>query len=147
MNPKRDAEYRLRLAAGFLREAEEDVQLSRWRSCVDNAQMAVENAAKAVIAMRGPVPKVHQLKGALSKLLKDARLKSLNKEIAILGGISEKLGFEEHIRTDYGDESQYRTPWELFDRESAEEAVSLARTAYDAASKLIKKWPQGKRKK
>jgi len=57
MNPKQDTEFRLKLAAGFLREAEEDVRLSRWSSCVDNAQMAVENAAKAVIAMRGPVPK------------------------------------------------------------------------------------------
>ncbi|MDA2927684.1 HEPN domain-containing protein [Acidobacteria bacterium AH-259-G07] len=142
MNPKRDAEFRLKLAAGFLREAEEDLQLSRWRSCVDNAQMAVENAAKAVIAMRGPIPKVHRLKTALSKLLKDARLKSLNKEIVTLGEIADKLGFEEHIRTDYGDESQYRTPWELFDRESAEEAVSLARGAHDAAFGIVEKWPR-----
>ena len=40
MNPRRDTEFRLKLAAGFLREAEEDIRLSRWRSCVDNAQMA-----------------------------------------------------------------------------------------------------------
>jgi len=108
--------------------------------------MAVENAAKAVIAMRGPVPKVHELKGALSKLVKDDRLRSLRKEIALLAEISEKLGFEEHIRTDYGDEGQYRTPWDIFDRESAEEALSLARKAYDTASGIIERWPQ-KRKR
>jgi HEPN domain-containing protein len=146
MNPRRDTEFRLKLAAGFLREAEEDIRLSRWRSCVDNAQMAVENAAKAVIAMRGPVPKVHKIGGALSKMLKDPQPKSLSKDIATLREITEKLGFEEHIRTDYGDESQYRTPWELFDRESAEEAVSLARRAYDTALRIIEAWPQ-KRKK
>jgi len=146
MNAKRDAEFRLKLAAGFLREAEEDVRLSRWRSCVDNAQMGVENAAKAVIAMRGPVPKVHQLEGALSKLVKDATLQSLRKEIAILQEIAGKLGFEEHIRTDYGDESQYRTPWELFDQESAEQALGLARKAHDTAKRIIEEWPQ-KRKK
>lgn len=146
MNPRRDTEFRLELAAGFLREAEEDIQLSRWRSCVDNAQMAVENAAKAIIAMRGPVPRIHKISGALSKMLKDPQLKSVSKDLAALREITEKLGFEEHIRTDYGDESQYRTPWELFDRESAEEAASLARRAHDTALRIIETWPQ-KRKK
>ena len=94
MNSKRDTEFRLKLAAGFLMEAEEDVRLSRWRSCVDNAQMAAENAAKAVIAMRGPVPKVHQLHRALSRLSKNAWLSKLSTEIAALGEITEKLGFE-----------------------------------------------------
>lgn len=145
MSPKRDAEYRLKLAAGFLREAEEDIRLSRWRSSVDNAQMAVENAAKAVIAMRGPVPKIHQLEGALSKLLKDTRLKSLRTEVTTLRETCEKLGFEEHIRTDYGDESRYQTPWDLFDQGSAEEAVSLARRAHGTALGIIEKWPQGKK--
>lgn len=104
--------------------------------------MAVENAAKAVIAMRGPVPRVHQLKGAFSKLLQDARLKNLSKDIGALAEITGKLGFEEHIRTDYGDETHYQTPWELFDRESAEEAVRLARAAHDTAQEIIEKWPR-----
>ncbi len=34
--------YRLNLAEGFLLEAREDIQLKRWRSCVDNSQLAVE---------------------------------------------------------------------------------------------------------
>ncbi|MBI4523632.1 MAG: HEPN domain-containing protein [Deltaproteobacteria bacterium] len=146
MKAGRDAEFRLRLAEGFLAEAEEDIRLSRWRSCVDNAQMCVENAAKAVIAMRGPVPKVHQLEEALAKLLKDTTLKSLRKEIAILQEIAGKLGFEEHVRTDYGDESEYRTPWELFDEESAEEALDSARKAHDAAKRIVGQWPQKKKK-
>ena len=146
MNPKRDTEFRPKLVAGFLSEAEEDVRLSRWRSCVDNAQMAAENSAKAVIAMRGPVPKVHQLHRALSRLSKNARLSRLSMEIAALSEITDKLGFEEHIRTDYGDESQYRTPWEIFDRESAEEALSLARRAQDIAGRIIEQWPQDEKK-
>jgi HEPN domain-containing protein len=146
MNPKRDTEFRLKLSAGFLKEAEEDMRLSRWRSCVDNAQMAAENAAKAVIAMRGPVPKVHQLHKALSRLSKNVRLSGLSKDFTALSEITEKLGFEEHIRTDYGDESQYRTPWEIFDRESAEEALSLARRAQDIARRIIEQWPQKEKK-
>jgi HEPN domain-containing protein len=51
MTGNRNAEYRLKLAQGFLNEARQDVGLGRWRSAVDNAQLAVENAAKAVLAL------------------------------------------------------------------------------------------------
>ncbi len=108
--------------------------------------MAAENAGKAVIAMRGPVPKVHELHKALSRLLKNVRLSGLSKDFTALSEITEKLRFEEHIRTDYGDESQYRTPWEIFDRESAEEALSLARRAQDMARRIIEQWPQKEKK-
>ena len=50
MDSERDVDFRLRLADGFLGEARDDVTRARWRSCVDNAQLAVENAVKAVIA-------------------------------------------------------------------------------------------------
>lgn len=36
---------------GFQAEAEQDFTLERWRSCVDNAQLAVENAGKAVLSL------------------------------------------------------------------------------------------------
>ncbi len=34
------AEYRLRLARGFLGEADQDIGLGRWRSAMDNLQPA-----------------------------------------------------------------------------------------------------------
>jgi hypothetical protein len=43
------------LAKGFQQEAEQDFQLQRWRSCVDNAQLSVENSGKAIIALIEPV--------------------------------------------------------------------------------------------
>ena len=52
MDSEQDVNFRLRLAEGFLQEAEEDLTLSRWRSCVDNAQLAVENAVKAEEAVQ-----------------------------------------------------------------------------------------------
>jgi HEPN domain-containing protein len=69
MDSASDAEYRLRLAGGFLAEAEEDLRSSRWRSCVDDAQLAVENAAKSVIARFGPVRST-RWKALLSGLVK-----------------------------------------------------------------------------
>ncbi|MGH2352681.1 MAG: HEPN domain-containing protein [Chloroflexota bacterium] len=50
MSTSEDTRYRLRLAEGFLQEAHQDFALQRWRSCVDNSQLATENAAKAVLA-------------------------------------------------------------------------------------------------
>lgn len=41
------AQYRLRLADGFLEEARQDFTLQRWRSCASDSQLAAENAAKA----------------------------------------------------------------------------------------------------
>jgi HEPN domain-containing protein len=49
-----EARYRMRLAAGFLEEARQDLELKRYRSCVDNSQLAAENAAKVVLAWRLP---------------------------------------------------------------------------------------------
>lgn len=44
MTGYQDAQYRLKVARGFLGEGRQDVELGRWRSAVDNAQLAVENA-------------------------------------------------------------------------------------------------------
>ncbi len=40
MTGNADARYRLKVAQGFLNEARQDVELLRWRSAVDNAQLA-----------------------------------------------------------------------------------------------------------
>jgi hypothetical protein len=39
MNTPSDISFRLALAKGFLAEAEQDLTLERWRSCVDNSQL------------------------------------------------------------------------------------------------------------
>lgn len=53
MNQARHVAYRLRLADGFLAEAQQDITLSRWRSAIDNAQLTIENSAKAVLRYLG----------------------------------------------------------------------------------------------
>jgi len=60
MTSREEVAYRLRLAAGFLSEARQDCGSTRWRSCVDNSQLAVENAAKALLAIFGPVGRTHR---------------------------------------------------------------------------------------
>ena len=137
MDSASDAEYRLRLARGFLAEAEEDLRSSRWRSCVDNAQLAVENAAKSVIARFGPVPRSHDMSAVLSEHLQQGAVPpELRDGVGRLQELSRQLGFEEHVRSDYGDEARGITPWELFQETDGQRAIEIARRAVDLAGRL-----------
>jgi len=138
MTGHQDASYRLRVAQGFLDEARQDVTLARWRSAMDNAQLAVENAAKAVLALKGPVGRTHnpavQLRQALEAGLFAA---SQGDRVRQLVEHAEVLGPDIHIQTDYGDEAGGRTPWELFDEADAREALAMAEAAVSLAGGLI----------
>lgn len=138
MDSEQDVNYRVRLAEGFLREAEEDLKLSRWRSSVDNAQLSVENAVKAVIARYGPVPRTHDVAKPLEELQTSTELSPTVKEkLSILRNLAEQLGYEEHIRSDYSEEASFKTPWELFDQEDAQKAVEIARQALSLAKEVL----------
>ena len=51
--------------------------------------------------------------------------------------IVEEHGFEEHILSDYGDEESYRTPWEIFDKKSAEDIHGAATRVLTKAKEII----------
>jgi HEPN domain-containing protein len=140
--------YRLRIAHGFLEESRQDVQLQRWRSAVDNAQLAVENSAKAALSLAAPVGKTHnpapQLRETLSKGYFSA---DIAEKIERLAECAEQLGFDVHIQTDYGDETGRLTPWDLFDEEDARQAQSLAQESVDLAETIIREVKKGNRYK
>ena len=135
MNSHKDADFRLRLSRGFFAEAECDWQTERWASCVEHAQLAVENAAKAVLACRGPVQQTHEPQGHLRTLL--SRTPELpapvRSSIENIIQCNDRLGFREHILASYGDEQTRRTPQEIFDREAADASLETARQALDSA--------------
>jgi len=139
VNSRDDVEYRLNLARGFLKEAEEDFELKRWRSCVDSAQLSVENSGKAILMLFGISPKTHEPARLLKKLVHNTEIPN-----AIRDKIKEiipeflALGVEEHFMTDYGDESSYKLPWEIFDEESAKLALNAAKLCKSASEDIIK---------
>ena len=144
---KKDVEYRVALSAGFLAEAEQDFLLERWRSCVDNAQLSVENAGKAALALFGIAPKTHDPARQIAVFLREQELPPSVSEIlhAMLPDLLI-LGTEAHFLTDYGDEENYRLPWDLFTQQSAEDALQSARRLHRAAQTLpeiIKVWREG----
>jgi len=133
------AAFRLRLAVGFLGEAQQDMDLARWRSCVDNSQLATENAAKAVLALLGPVGRTHDVASLLQLALSSGRFAdSVTPAVERLAECAGLLGPDLHARSDYGDEGQCRTPWELFGEDDARMAASLPEEAVGLASSIVR---------
>jgi HEPN domain-containing protein len=129
-----------------LAEAEQDHQLERWRSCVDNAQLAVENAGKTVLASLAIPAKTHEPARQVAALLRTQTLPpEIQEKLQVLLPDLLALGTTEHFQTDYGDEATYTLPWDLFTRESATEALEAARRSFALVQELvplISKWRQ-----
>ena len=144
MNSRDDSEYRLNLAKGFLKEAEEDFKSKRWRSCVACSQLVVENAGKAILVLFGVSPKTHEPAKQLAKIFRNSSVPSeiRNKIKEVLPDFLT-LGVEEHFMTDYGDESSYTLPWDMFDEASAKSALDAARLCMYSSQdivNLVHKW-------
>lgn len=52
--------------------------------------------------------------------------------------LAEQLGRDIHVETDYGEESTWRTPWELFGETDAQKAFPLAEEAVQLTQQLFK---------
>lgn len=133
--------YRIRLAEGFLAEAEQDFTLARWRSCVDNAQLVVENAGKTTLALFGVVPKTHDPAQQIAQILRSQQVPPAIRDLMekMLPDLLA-LGSAEHFLTDYGDEVSYKLPWELFDKDAATGALEAARGSIDSARAILRAW-------
>lgn len=139
MNSREDVEYRLNLAKGFLKEAEEDFQLKRWRSCVNSAQLSVENSGKAILMLFGLSPKTHEPARYLEELIHYEKIPiEMRKKIEEMLPDFLTLGAEENFMTDYGDESSYALPWDIFDKESAKLALSAAQRCKSASEEIVR---------
>lgn len=140
MNSENDAKYRLKLAEGFLKEAEENLGYGQIRACVSNSQLAIENGAKAVILCFGPLGRTHNPANVLNRLVAKEEIAGdikefINKMIPLLEGFGE----EKHILTDYGEEETYTLPWDIFDEDDAKEAVNTSRKVIDSAREVVEK--------
>ncbi len=139
MNSQDDVEYRIKLAEGFFKEAKEDIKLKRWRSCVANSQLVVENAGKAVLMLFGISPKTHEPAKHLDKLIRDFEIPDdIKDKLKRIMPDFLALGVEEHFMTDYGEESSYTLPWDIFDEDSARNALKAAKQCKQAAEQIVK---------
>lgn len=145
MNAPDEVAYRLALAKGFLAEAEQDMQLQRWRSCVDNAQLTVENVGKSALALFSVAPKTHEPARQLAALLrKESMPPTIQRMLQELLPDLLALGADEHFLTDCGDEATRTLPWDLFNHDSAADALGAARHSYALAQELVAAVNQGR---
>jgi len=133
-----DARFRLRLAKGFQEEAQQDYQLRRWRSCVDNAQLSVENSGKAIIALFEPVQKTHNPANQLREIIEKNRIDAaLLPDLQTALTVFDELGFAQHFMTDYGDEEGYRDPWSIFSEADALKSLETVSTCLALAERFF----------
>ena len=133
-----NAAYRLELAKQHFVMAKEDLDLRRWPSTIGNAQLAVENAAKAILACFGPVPRNHDTAERLQVILGLGLSQELAGDIEAALPIFAEYGREKHILATYGDEKALRTPWTLFGEEDARKALGDAHRCLGVAEAVYK---------
>jgi len=135
MDSGKEVGYRLELARGFLEEAELDYSLKRWRACVSNSILVIENTGLAVLMLFGVSPLTHKPGLHLSQLVSEG---TVSDEIASL--IEEILPdlkkYDSHMKmlAKYGDESEFRLPWQLFDEKKGVAAIEAARKCVRVSS-------------
>ena len=139
MNPQDDARYRLTLAEGYLDKAERFYGEASWHDCVRDAQAAVENAGKVIVACFTPVEKTHEPAEQIRVLLDEGAIPDPAREMVVEAlPALEALGWKEHIQATYGDEATFTPPWELFKEAQAETALTTARRAVVAAGEVYR---------
>ncbi|MEM3607292.1 MAG: HEPN domain-containing protein [Candidatus Bathyarchaeia archaeon] len=135
IDPKSEAEYRAKLARGYLERAEKFLSTGDYRECVEASQLAVENAAKAVVALmripswsRDPSDELMELIGELPG---DCRGWAVRP-----AGLARELAPEHGVVT-YGKPVEGLAPWELYGEPEASAALGKADEAVKLMERLL----------
>jgi len=132
------AQYRFRVAQGFLAEANQNLAAGQWRACVEHSQLPVENAAKTALALLGPVPHTHDPGSTLHRALEQDRFPEvLRPQVERLIAVAGQLGADVHMAISCGDEDELKTPWDLFDEPDARRTLEFATEACRLAEQLM----------
>ncbi|ABL78399.1 HEPN domain-containing protein [Thermofilum pendens] len=135
INPVSEVRYRYRLAVEHLERAERLFSLGDWAGVVAYSQLAVENFAKAVVAVFEVPTWSYDPSNQLRSLL-DAVPLEARREAEELANIARDLA-PEHGRTSYGEPSAGLVPSDIYKREHAVEALEKGRRARELAGKVL----------
>ncbi|PCN51160.1 hypothetical protein B6U99_00855 [Candidatus Geothermarchaeota archaeon ex4572_27] len=132
-----ECEYRLRLAREHLEEAGRALGAGAFIAAAHEAQLSIENSAKAVISLFKPPTWSHNPAPELRRLVEEGRVPGqLRRDVLRLAELAEEAA-PHHQLASYGDPTLMRTPGEIYDEARASQLVSKARDAYEAAASLI----------
>jgi HEPN domain-containing protein len=137
LNPESESNYRVELARRHLQEAEDSFERDQYRRTVESSQLSAENAAKAVIALYRVPTWAHDPSKDLEEVSKN--MDEDFRETALqLSEVARELA-PEHGRVTYGDPVRRVTPWELYGRQEAREALRNAREAVGLMDQLLER--------
>lgn len=101
--------------------------------------MALEHAAKALLATLGPVPRTHEAAQEVARAVAEGRL-DLSRAPGGAEALLEDLaaaGSKEHLEAVYGDEALGIPPWDLFDEARARHVLEAAARAVAAVGRVV----------
>lgn len=135
-DPMEEVKYRAKLAVGFLKDALKLFQIGDWRGVVANSQLAVENAAKAIIAIFREPSWSHDP----SHELLEVKNRFPHQYWGIIDEIARIVHelAPEHGRSTYGEPSLGLTPWDLYKKEDAERVLKLAKKVVEEMKIILK---------
>jgi len=137
LNPRGEVLYRIRLAAMYLRDAEEAAKRKDYRGAVASSQLCAENAAKAVVALFRVPSWSHDPSHELLEVAQHLE-PELRERAGELADIARRLA-PEHGRATYGEPTRGLTPWDIYSEEDASEALSMARRALRLSREILER--------
>ena len=135
LNPLSEVKYRYRLALEHLERAERLFKLNDWVGTVSSSQLAIENFAKAVIAVFEVPTWSHDPSNQLENIVKKIP-QHLVKEVGELALLAREVA-PEHGRSTYGEPSRGLTPSDIYREHHAIESLRKARRAKELAERVL----------
>lgn len=136
IDPREEVEYRIKVARNHLEAARKRMRVGDWLGVVQAAQLAAENAAKAVIAFFAAPSWSHDPSEELLEVASSLSTEFLEKAEA-LASIVRKLA-PEHARSSYGIPQRRIPPSELYSKREAARALEMGEKALALAEELLK---------
>jgi HEPN domain-containing protein len=146
MDSEEEAKYRIRLAEGYLSKANRFLKDRLFDDAVSRAQLASENAIKSIVSCfrvpswtHDPSVELNEVIDLAGSTLREKLSDSFLIELKEAAKAAKELA-PNHGKTTYGDTATHKAPWEIYDQKAANEAVTKASRAVNAAKKFIGEW-------
>ena len=143
INDPSEYEYRLKLAREHLEEAVKALNGKALVAAAYEAQLSIENSAKAVIGLFKPPTWIHNPASELRQIIKQhednfRKVESMEAKLNTLATLADEAA-PHHALASYGDVSRMITPKEIYKSEEARELVKRAQDAFNIAKEAIEK--------
>jgi HEPN domain-containing protein len=135
IDPSSELDYRVKLSLEYLSRAEKFFFTEDYKESVEASQLSIENAAKAIVALKRLPSWSHD---PSEELLEVAEELSEGKRVHAkeLAEIAHALA-PEHGVTTYGRPTEGLTPWEIYDKQKAHYALEKAKRAKELMKLIL----------